>query len=139
MAGSLKTRPPHGGGIAGAVEFAEAEITFAAANARQLIASLPVDAIVLDRWFEITTPFDSGTSDELNIGWGAVGAATSDDLLDAVDGQGAAGVYPTTRGIPAVRLAAAQDIYAYHLTAGTDPTEGAARACIVFVRTADNG
>ena len=139
MAGSLKTRPAHEGNIAGVIEFAEAEITFAAANERQLIASLPAGAIVLDRWFEIITPFDSGTSDEGNIGWGAVGAATSDDLLDAVDLQGAAGVYPATRGIPAVRLAAAQDIYAYHLTVGTDPTAGAARACIVFVRTADNG
>lgn len=138
MAGSTKTRPYHAG-AAGALSLAEAEITFAATNERQLIASLPAGAVILDRWFEITTPFDSGDSDELNIGWGAVGAGTSDDLLDAVDGQGAAGVYPTTRGIPAVRLAAAQDIYAYHLTAGTDPTAGAARACIVFARTADNG
>lgn len=137
MAGSSKTRPYHPG-AAGALNIAEAEILFAAADARVLIASLPAGAVILDRWFEITTAFNSGTSDELNIGWGAVGAATSDDLLDTVDGQGAAGVYPTTRGIPAVRLAAAQDIYAYHLTVGTDPTAGAARAFVVWTRTAAN-
>lgn len=138
MAGTSKTRP-YNAGNAGALSLAEAEITFAAANARVLIASLPLGAVIIDAWFEITTPFDSGTSDELNIGWGAVGAGTSDDVLDAVDGQGSAGVYPTTRAIPEVRLAAAQDIYAYHLTVGTDPTAGAARAYIVYARTADNG
>lgn len=138
MAGSQRTRP-HDAGAAGRPNFAEAAITFAAANARQLIASLPAGAVVLRRWFEIITPFDSGTSDELNIGWGAVGAATSDDILDGVDGQGAAGVYPATANIPMVRLAAAQDIYAYHLTVGTDPTAGEARAFIEWIRTADNG
>jgi len=138
MAGRSRTRP-YNAQNAGALSLAEAQIDFAAADARVLIASLPANAVILDAWFEIVTAFNSGTSDELNIGYGAVGAATSDDILDAVDGQGAAGVYPTTRAIPKVRIATAQDIYAYHKTVGTDPTAGSARAFIVYARTADNG
>lgn len=136
MAGKSRTRP-YNSQNAGALSLAEAQIDFAAADARVLIASLPANAVILDAWVELTEAFDSGTSDELNIGYGAVGSATSDDILDAVDGQ-ATGVFPTTRAIPKVRLAAAQDIYVYHLTDGTAPTAGSARAFIVFARTADN-
>jgi len=137
MAGTTKTRP-WGAANAGAVSIAECEITFAAADARVFLATLPANAVVIDAWFEITEAFDSGTSDELNIGYGAVGAATVDDILDAVDGQGSAGVYPTTRAVPKVRTSET-DVYAYHNTEGTAPTAGAARAFIMFARTADNG
>ena len=141
MAGTSKTRP-HFDKSAGAVSIAECQITFAAADARVLLAKdVPAGALIIDAWFDIETAFDSGTSDELNIGWGIVGAATSDDILDAIDGQGSAGVYPTTRGVPRVQdtLAAEQDVYAYHLTGGTVPTAGSARAYIMYARTADNG
>lgn len=139
MAGTSKTRP-YNAGNAGALSLAECEVLFAAADARVLLAEkVPAGAVIVDAWFEILTAFDSGTSDTLSIGWGAVGGANDGAILDSIDGQGVAGVYPATRGIPSVRMAAEQDIYAYHNTEGTAPAAGAARAFIVYARTADNG
>ena len=141
MAGTSKTRPASAG-TAGMLNIAEAQITFSAANTRVLlIDNLPAGALIVDAFFDLETAFDSGTTDELNIGWGAVGAGTSDSILDAIDGQGSAGVFPTTRGIPRVQdlLAAEQDIYLYYLTDGTAPAAGSARGYVIWARTADNG
>jgi len=137
MAGKTLTRP-YDEKNAGAVSVAEARIDFAAADARVYLASLPAGAIILRAWFDIETSFDSGTSDELNMGWGDVGAATSDDIIDAVDGTGS-GIQGEVGPLPVGTLAAAQDIYLYHLTGGTAPTAGSAKGYILFARAADNG
>lgn len=138
MAGSQRTRPVFAG-TAGASSIAEAEITFSAADARQLIASLPAGAVILSAWVEVITAFNAGTTNVLTVGFGAIAAATADDYVATVT-EATPGVYgQATPGLPFAALAAAQDVYAYCSSTGTAATTGKARAFIEFVRSAANG
>lgn len=138
MSGSLRTRPYHAG-AAGAPSIAEAEITFSAAAARQLIASLPAGAVILNAWVEVLTAFDAGTSNLVTVGYGAIGAGTADDYVATVT-EGTPGVYgQATPGLPFAALAAAQDVYVYYTPGAADATAGKARAFIAYSRLAANG
>jgi hypothetical protein len=138
MAGSQKTRPRFAD-AAGAVSVAEAELLFSAADARQLIASLPAGAVILAAWVEVITAFNAGTTNVVTVGFGAIASGTADDYVATVT-EGTPGVYgQATPGLPFAALAADQDVYAYYSSTGTAPTTGKARAFIAYVRTAANG
>jgi hypothetical protein len=138
MTGSQRTRPYHAG-AAGAPSVAEAEITFSAAAARQLIASLPIGAIILKAWVEVITAFNAGTSNLVTVGSGAIAAGTAADYVAAVT-EGTPGIY-TGVGAPApfAALAAATDVYVYYTPGDTAATTGKARAFIEYFRSAANG
>lgn len=138
MSGSQKTRPRFAD-TAGVASIAEAEITKSAAAARQLIASLPAGAVIVNAWVEVLEAFNAGTSNLVTVGFGAIGAGTADDYVAAVT-EGTPGVYgQTTPGLPFPALAAAQDVYAYYTPGAGDATTGKARAFIEYVRLAVNG
>jgi hypothetical protein len=138
MAGSQRTRPYHAG-AAGAISVAEAEITFSAAAARQLIAALPEGAVILSAWVEVLEAFNAGTTNLLTVGNGAIGAGTADDYVATVT-EGTPGVYgQATPGVPFAALTADTDVYAYYTPTGTAPTTGKARAFIEYARLAANG
>jgi len=87
---------------------------------------------------EITTPFTSGTSNLLTVGYGAIAAATADDYVATVT-EATPGVYgQPTPGLPFAALAAAQDVYAYYTPGDTDATTGKARAFVMYTRLATN-
>jgi len=133
-----RTRPYHSG-AAGAPSVAEAEITFSAAAARQLIASVPAGAVILNAWVEVLEAFNAGTTNLITLGYGAIGAGTADDFVATVT-EGTPGVYgQATPGLPFAALAAATDVYAYYTPTGTAATTGKARAFVEFVRLAANG
>jgi len=139
MAGKARTRP-YNIGNAGAVSVAECELTFDSADARVvLVENPPADMLILDAGIEVITAFDSGTSDTGSIGTGAAGGANDGDILDSIDLQGAAGMYPATLVRMSRFAPAGETIYAYADTEGTAPAAGEARAFIVFARLADNG
>lgn len=138
MAGSQRTRPYHAG-AAGATSVAEAEITFSAAAARQLIATLPAGAVILDSWVEVLEAFNAGTSNLVTLGYGAIAAGTADDFVATVT-EGTPGVYgQATPGLPFAALTEATDVYLYYTPGGTAPTTGKARGFIHFARLAANG
>lgn len=136
MAGSQRTRPYHAG-AAGAPSVAEAEITFSAAAARVLIATVPAGAVILRAWVEVITAFNAGVSNLVTIGYGAIAAGTADDFADTVD-ETTPAVYPSTL-VPSAALAADTDVYAYYTPGDANATTGKARAFIEFVRLAANG
>jgi hypothetical protein len=134
----LRTRPYHAG-AAGAPSVAEAEITFSAAAARQLIASLPAGAVILAAWVELLEAFNAGTSNLVTVGYGAIAAGTADDFVATVT-EATPGVYgQATPGLPFAALAADTDVYVYYTPGAADATTGIARAFIEYVRLADNG
>jgi hypothetical protein len=137
MAGSQRTRPH--GETAGAPTVAEAEITFSAAAARQLIASIPAGAVILAAWVEVLTAFNASVSNLVTVGFGAIAAGTADDYVATVT-EGTPGLYgQATPGLPFAAIAADQDVYAYYTPGAADATTGKARAFIQYVRTAPNG
>lgn len=136
MAGSQRTRPYHSG-AAGAPSVAEAEITFSAAAARVLIATVPAGAVILRAWVEVLAAFNAGTSNLLTIGYGAIGAGSADDFADTVT-EATPAVYPSTL-VPSAALAGATDVYVYYTPGDGAATTGKARAFIEFVRLAANG
>lgn len=131
-----RTRPYHAG-AAGATSIAEAEITFSAAAARQLICTVPAGAAILRRWVELITAFNAGTSNLVTVGWGAIGSGTADDLVPTVT-EATPGVYPGGAD-PMPAEAAAKDVYVYYTPGAADATTGKARAFIEFARLAANG
>ncbi len=135
MAGSQLTRPYHAG-AAGATSVAEAEITFSAAAARQLICSLPALSVVLRAWVEVLTAFNAGSSNLLTVGWGAIAAATADDYVATVDESQAS---LSTVGGPFAAETAAKDIYVYYTPGNTAASTGKAHAYIEYARLAANG
>jgi len=137
MAGTQRTRPWNAAN-AGASSVAEAEITFAAAAARVLIAKLPIGAVITRAWVEVLTAFNAGTTNLVTVGHGAVGAGTADDIVDTVT-EGTPGVYPGVAGIPMAAETAEKEVYVYYTPTGTAPTTGKARAFIEYVRLAANG
>jgi hypothetical protein len=137
MAGSQRTRPYHSG-AAGATSIAEAEITFSAAAARQLIATLPAGAVILNSWVEVLEAFNAGTSNLVTVGYGAIGAATADDFVATVT-EGTPAVYgQATPGLP-FAAGVATDVYVYYTPGAADATTGKARAFIQYARLAANG
>lgn len=133
-----RTRP-YNRDNAGAPSIAEAEITFSAAAARQLIDSLPAGAVILRVWVEVLEAFNATTSNLVTVGTGAVGAGTADDYIGASDvTEGTPGVYPATPKGPQAALTADSDIYVYYTPGAADASTGKARAFIEWVRTADN-
>jgi hypothetical protein len=134
----LRTRPYHAG-AAGAPSVAEAEITFSAAAARQLIASIPAGAVILAAWVELLTAFNAGTSNLVTVGYGAIGAGTADDFVATVT-EATPGLYgQATPGLPFPAVADDTDVYVYYTPGAADATTGKARAFIEYVRLADNG
>jgi len=134
----LRTRPYHAG-AAGATSVAEAEIDFSAADARQLICSLPAGAVILAAWVEVLEAFNAGTSNLITVGYGAIAAGTADDYVPTVT-EGTPGVYgQATPGLPFAALTADQDIYVYYTPGAADATTGIARAFVEYARLADNG
>lgn len=134
----LRTRP-YNAANAGATSVAEAEITFSAAAARQLIASLPAGAVILNAWVEVLTAFNAGTSNLITVGYGAIAAGTADDFVATVT-EGTPGVYgQATPGLPFAALAADTDVYVYYTPGAADATTGKARAFIEYARLAENG
>lgn len=129
-----RTRP-YNAGNAGAPSIAEAEITFSAAAARQLIDTLPVGAVILRSWVEVLEAFNATTSNLVTVGTGAVGAGTADDILPNVT-EGTPGVY--TGNGPMAALTAETEVYVYYTPGAADASTGKARAFIEWVRTADN-
>lgn len=124
---------------AGACSVAEAQIDFSAAAARQLIASLPAGAVILDAWVQVITAFNAGTSNLITVGYGAIAAGTADDFVATVT-EGTPGVYgQATPGLPFAALAADTDVYVYYTPGAADATTGEARAFIHYARLADNG
>jgi hypothetical protein len=103
MAGSQRTRP-YNAANAGATSVAEAEITKSAAAARQLIASLPLGAVILAAWVEVLEAFNAGTSNLVTVGYGAIGAGTADDFVATVT-EATPGVYGQATPGAAVRRA----------------------------------
>lgn len=138
MTGSLRTRPYHSG-AAGATSVAEAEITFSAAAARQLIASVPLGAVILRAWVELITAFNAGVSNLVTVGSGAIGAGTAADYVAAVT-EGTPAVYGGVGApLPFAALAAATDVYVYYTPGDAAATTGKARAFIEYARLAANG
>lgn len=138
MTGTQRTRPYHAG-AAGATSIAEAEITKSAAAARQLIATVPAGAVILNAWVEVLEAFNAGTSNLITVGYGAIAAGTADDYVATVT-EGTPGVYgQATPGLPFAALAAATDVYVYYTPGAADATTGKARAFIEFARLAANG
>lgn len=138
MAGSQRTRPYHAG-AAGATSVAEAEITFSAAAARQLISSLPAGAVILAAWVELLTAFNAGVSNLITVGFGAIAAGTADDYVATVT-EATPGVYgQATPGLPFAALTANTDVYVYYTPGDGAATTGKARAFIEYVRLAANG
>jgi hypothetical protein len=138
MTGSQRTRPYHAG-AAGACNVAEAEITFSAAAARQLIATVPAGAVVLGAWVEVLEAFNAGTTNLVTLGYGAIAAGTADDFVATVT-EGTPGVYgQATPGLPFAALAADTDVYVYYTPTGTAPSTGKARAFVHYARLAANG
>lgn len=132
-----RTRP-YDADNAGAISIAEAEITFSAAAARQLIATLPLGAVILRTWVEVLTAFNAGSSNLVTVGYGATGAGTADDYVATVT-EGTPGVYDgAAAGVPLAALAAEQDVYVYYTPGGTAPTTGKARAFVQYARLATN-
>lgn len=129
-----RTRP-YNAGNAGAPSIAEAEITFSAAAARQLIDTLPEGAVILRSWVEVLEAFNAGTSNLITVGTGAVAAGTADDILPNVT-EGTPGVY--TGNGPMAALTAETAVYVYYTPGDAAATTGKARAFIEWVRTADN-
>lgn len=132
-----RTRP-YDADNAGAISIAEAEITFSAAAARQLIATLPLGAVILRAWVEVLTAFNAGTSNLVTVGYGAIAAGTADDYVATVT-EGTPGVYDGVgAGVPLPALAAATDVYVYYTPGAADATTGKARAFIQYARLATN-
>lgn len=135
MAGSQRTRPYHAG-AAGAPSVAEAEITFSAAAARQLICTLPAGAVILRSWVEVLEAFNAGTSNLITVGSGAIAAGTADDIVPNVT-EGTPGVYAGNG--PMAAVAAETDVYVYYTPGDAAASTGKARAFIEYVRLAANG
>lgn len=129
-----RTRP-YNAGNAGAPSISEAEITFSAAAARQLIDTLPEGAVILRSWVEVLEAFNATTSNLVTVGTGAVGAATADDIVPNVTEE-TPGVYEGNG--PMAALTAETEVYAYYTPGAADASTGKARAFIEWVRTADN-
>lgn len=133
-----RTRPYHAG-AAGTSSIAEAEITKTNAAARQLIATVPAGAVILNAWVEVLEAFNAGTSNLITVGYGAIGAGTADDFVATVT-EGTPGVYgQATPGLPFAALAADTDVYLYYTPGETGATTGKARGFIEFARLAANG
>ena len=133
-----RTRP-YNRDNAGALSISEAEITFSAAAARQLIDTLPAGAVILSAHVEVLEAFNAGTSNLITVGTGAVGAGTADDILGAADvTEGTPGVYPATVKQAVAALTAETDIYVYYTPGDDQASTGKARARIVWARLADN-
>ena len=134
----LRTRP-YDKDNAGAVSLSEAEITFSAAAARQLIDTLPAGAVILAAWVEVLVAFNATVSNLVTVGFGAIGAGTADDYVATVN-EAAAGVNgQATPGVPFAALAADQEVYAYYTPGAADASAGQARAFLLWTRTAENG
>lgn len=134
MPNQLRTRP-YDADNAGAVSIAEAEIVKSAAAARQLIATIPVGAVILRSWVEVLEAFNAGTSNLVTVGWGAIGAGTADDIVPNVT-EGTPGVYAGNG--PMAAETAAKDVYVYYTPGAGDATTGKARAFIEYARLATN-
>lgn len=128
---------PHDPGDVGVLNTAAAEIDFSAAAASQVIASLPIGAIITATWVEVITAFNAGSTNLITQGYGAVASATADDYTPNVT-EGTPGVY-TGLAAPQTALTAAQDVAIYYTPTGTAPTTGKAIGYVQWIRTADNG
>lgn len=138
MPNKQRTRPYHAAN-AGATSIAEAEIVFSAAAARQLIATLPAGAVILDAWVQVLEAFNASTSNLITVGYGAIAAGTADDYVATVT-EGTPGVYNGVgAGAPLAALSAETDVYVYYTPGDTDASTGKARAFIHYARLADNG
>lgn len=135
MSGSLKTRP-YNAGNAGVASIAEAEITFSAAAARQLVCTVPEGAVILRAWVEVKEAFNAGVSNLLTMGYGAVGAGTADDIVSAVDESQAS---VSAAAGPFATEAADKDVYVYYTPGNGAASTGKASAFVEYARLAANG
>jgi hypothetical protein len=133
--GTKLTRP-YGIDNAGLVSIMEAEILKSDAAARQLIGTIPPNSVVLDAWVEVEEAFNAGVSNLVTAGWGAIAAATADDLVSAVT-EGTPGAYAGAGKVP--KFAAATDLYLYYTPGAAGATTGRAHAYVVIARCAANG
>lgn len=111
-----------------------ANVVFAADGTTTTIATLPANSQIIEIYVDVTTAFDAGTTNTLDLGDGS----TADQFADALDVSSAARLLATSdvSQIPNLIDIGASDVQvvATYNQTGTAATAGAATVTVVYVQ-----
>ena len=116
-----------------AVHFLSKDITFADDGETLSLGYLPAGAAVIDAFVIVSTAFNSGTSDVLDIGYADDGDEYATDLDLTTAGKIAADELATAGNL--LYTADETQITAAYTSAGTAPTAGAGTVVVLYVPT----
>ena len=97
------------------------------------LGSLPANALILRAYAIVTTAFDSGTSNVIDIGI----SGTAANFVNDIDVKTAAGAIAGTLVTTTVGVTSATgstEIYATHIPSGTAATAGACNVVVEFMQ-----
>lgn len=120
--------PTYGGAIA--VKAGSFDYTDTSAKT---LFTLPAGAVPLDWWFDITTDFNAGTNNDLDIGAGADGDYFADAIAIGTQGLFRAGAANSVAGTLGAQFTEDTDITVTYIPTGTTPTTGAANFFMVYM------
>ena len=111
-----------------------ANVVFAADGTTTTIATLPANSQIIEIYVDVTTPFDAGTTNTLDLGDGS----TADQFADALNVSSAARLLATSdvSQIPNLIDIGASDVQvvATYNQTGSAATAGAATVTVVYVQ-----
>ena len=111
-----------------------ANVVFAADGTTTTIATLPANSQIIEIYVDVTTAFDAGTTNTLDLGDGS----TADQFADALDVSSAARLLATSdvSQIPNLIDIGASDVQvvATYNQTGSAATAGAATVTVVYVQ-----
>jgi hypothetical protein len=120
--------PTYGGATAVMIGSFDFEDTTA-----KTLFTLPAGAVPLDWWFDVTTDFNAGTNNNLDLGAAADTDYFADDIAIGTQGLFRAGVSGSVAGRLGVRFLEDTAITALYAPTGTTVTQGEANFFMLYM------